>query len=106
MDMLFRSMRLLGFHYVHHRDKWKDNDHAYDRSHSQNVRATVGLTTTDGVYIDGVRTVEGDMTGPIAARMVEGPNGRYGCFGNGPWRLTESRTWISVLRCGSCVECE
>ena len=32
--------------------------------------ATVGLTTTDGVYIDGVRTVEGDMTGPIAARMV------------------------------------
>ena len=33
---------------------------------------TVGLTTTDGVYIDGNRTVEGDMTGPIAARMVLG----------------------------------
>ena len=31
---------------------------------------TVGLTTTDGIYIDGQRTVEGDMTGPIAARMV------------------------------------
>ena len=31
---------------------------------------TVGLTTTDGVYIDGKRTVEGDMTGPVAARMV------------------------------------
>ena len=30
----------------------------------------VGLTTTDGVYIDGQRTVEGDMTGPLAARMV------------------------------------
>jgi cyanophycin synthetase len=30
----------------------------------------VGLTTTDGVYIDGQRTVAGDMTGPIAARMV------------------------------------
>ena len=30
----------------------------------------VGLATTDGVYIDGVRTVEGDMTGPTAARMV------------------------------------
>jgi cyanophycin synthetase len=29
-----------------------------------------GLTTTDGVYIDGQRTVEGDMTGPMAARMV------------------------------------
>jgi len=31
---------------------------------------TVGLTSTDGVYIDGNRTVEGDMTGPVAARMV------------------------------------
>jgi cyanophycin synthetase len=31
---------------------------------------TVGLATTDGVYIDGQRSVEGDMTGPIAARMV------------------------------------
>ena len=30
----------------------------------------VGLTTTDGVYIDGQRTVEGDMTGPAATRMV------------------------------------
>ena len=31
---------------------------------------TVGLTTTDGVYIDGQRSVAGDMTGPVAARMV------------------------------------
>jgi cyanophycin synthetase len=31
---------------------------------------TPGLTTTDGVYIDGNRTVEGDMTGPVATRMV------------------------------------
>ena len=31
---------------------------------------TPGLTTTDGVYIDGLRTVEGDMTGPVSARMV------------------------------------
>ncbi|GAB1344239.1 cyanophycin synthetase [Gemmatimonas sp.] len=30
----------------------------------------VGLTTTDGVYIDGQRTVEGDMTGPASARIV------------------------------------
>jgi cyanophycin synthetase len=30
----------------------------------------VGLTTTDGVYIDGQSTVEGDMTGPVSARMV------------------------------------
>jgi cyanophycin synthetase len=30
----------------------------------------VGLTTTDGVHIDGQLTVKGDMTGPVAARMV------------------------------------
>ncbi len=30
----------------------------------------VGMTTTDGVYIDGRPTVAGDMTGPMAARMV------------------------------------
>ena len=31
---------------------------------------TPGLTTTDGVYINGQRTVQGDMTGPVSARMV------------------------------------
>jgi len=31
---------------------------------------TVGMTTTDGVYIDGVKTVGGDMTGPVSAGMV------------------------------------
>src|SRR5512141_207310 len=30
----------------------------------------VGLTSTDGVYIDGQRTVAGDMTGPVSTRMV------------------------------------
>ncbi len=32
--------------------------------------SVVGLTTTDGVYVDGNRTFAGDMTGPTAARMV------------------------------------
>jgi cyanophycin synthetase len=31
---------------------------------------TVGLTTTDAVYINGSLTVKGDMTGPAAANMV------------------------------------
>ena len=31
---------------------------------------TVGMTTTDGVYIDGKLTVSGDMTGPKSAQMV------------------------------------
>ncbi len=30
----------------------------------------VGMTTTDGVYVDGQCTVKGDMTGPVATRMV------------------------------------
>lgn len=34
------------------------------------IGAHVGMTTTDGVYIDGRLTVAGDMTGPVAARMV------------------------------------
>ena len=31
---------------------------------------TVGLTSTDGVYIDGKLSVPGDMTGPISAHMI------------------------------------
>lgn len=31
---------------------------------------TVGLATTDGVYIDGNLTVKGDLTGPQAAQMI------------------------------------
>ena len=31
---------------------------------------TVGLASTDGVYIDGQLSVEGDMTGPISSRMI------------------------------------
>ena len=31
---------------------------------------TVGLTSTDGVYIDGRLSVEGDMTGPASAQMI------------------------------------
>jgi cyanophycin synthetase len=31
---------------------------------------TVGMTSTDGVYIDGRLSVKGDMTGPQAARIV------------------------------------
>ena len=31
---------------------------------------TVGLTSTDGVYIDGNLSVSGDMTGPVSAQMI------------------------------------
>lgn len=31
---------------------------------------TVGMTSTDGVYIDGKLSVPGDMTGPVSAHMI------------------------------------
>lgn len=36
----------------------------------QNLGKTVGMTTTDGIYIDGERVVEGDTTGPGSAQTV------------------------------------
>lgn len=32
--------------------------------------ATVGLATTDGIYVNGQLTVPGDMTGPASARLI------------------------------------
>ncbi|MGI9233870.1 MAG: cyanophycin synthetase [Woeseiaceae bacterium] len=32
--------------------------------------STVGLTSTDGVYIDGKLSVPGDMTGPVSSQMI------------------------------------
>jgi len=34
------------------------------------VGYTVGMTSTDGVYIDGHLSVKGDMTGPVSAQIV------------------------------------
>jgi cyanophycin synthetase len=36
----------------------------------QSFGKTVGVTTTDGIYIDGTRVVEGDTTGPASAQTV------------------------------------
>lgn len=36
----------------------------------KNTGHTVGLTSTDGVYIDGDLSVKGDMTGPSSAQIV------------------------------------
>lgn len=36
----------------------------------QSFGKTVGMTTTDGIYIDGARVVEGDTTGPASAQTV------------------------------------
>ena len=36
----------------------------------ENFGKTVGMTTTDGIYIDGERVVDGDTTGPQSAQAV------------------------------------
>jgi cyanophycin synthetase len=55
----------------HHRHQRQDDHQPHAGAHRQDGRLHVpGLTSTDGVYIDGQRTVEGDMTGPVATRMV------------------------------------
>ena len=53
-------------------DRHQRQDHhgAHARAYHQDGRLHARLTTTDGVYIDGQRTVQGDMTGPVSARMV------------------------------------
>jgi len=72
IDMLFpQGAHLARAHRGGHRYQWKDHDRAHALSHVTKMGGyTPGLTTTDGVYIDGQRTVQGDMTGPVSARMV------------------------------------
>jgi cyanophycin synthetase len=36
----------------------------------KNAGHTVGMTSTDGVYIDGHLSVKGDMTGPVSSQIV------------------------------------
>ena len=52
------------------RHQRQDDDVTDARAHSEDVRSTVGLTSTDGVYIDGQLSVAGDMTGPVSAKMI------------------------------------
>ena len=71
MDMLFPPGTPLAHpDRLDHRHQRQDDHGADGRPTSSRWPGTVGLATTDGVYIDGHLTVEGDMTGPAAARMV------------------------------------
>ena len=54
----------------HHRHQRQDHHRRMLAHITKMAGFTPGLTTTDGVYIDGQRTVEGDMTGPVATQMV------------------------------------
>jgi len=57
---------------------------------------TVGLASTDGVYIDGRLSVQGDMTGPTAARMtLSDPTRQY-------WKLHAAACcavdWVTAIQ--------
>ena len=61
---------------------------------------TSGLTTTDGVYIDGQRTVQGDMTGPVSAQMVlRDPHDRHRGARDRARRPAARRAW-------ACRDCD
>ena len=51
---------------------------AHGRPYLEDGWRRVGLTTTDGIYIDGQLYLQGDITGPWSARMVLGSDGRCG----------------------------
>ena len=58
---------------------------------------TTGMTSTDGVYIDGHLTVKGDMTGPTSAQIVLRDLCRlcyYETTGGIP-----SAVWLQLVRC-------
>ena len=38
----------------------------------QEQNLTIGMTTTDGIYLNGEMIVEGDTTGPVSAKTVLG----------------------------------
>ena len=72
IDMLFpRSPAVPGADRGRHRHERENHHLAHDRAHHEDDRPQrVGLTTTDGIYIDGTQIMTGDMSGPTSARMV------------------------------------
>ena len=58
---------------------------------------TTGMTSTDGVYIDGHLTVKGDMTGPTSAQIVLRSECGLRCNGDSAWWYSQAWSWIHQL---------
>ena len=62
---------------------------------------TVGLTSTDGVYIDGKLSVPGDMTGPKSAHMIlRDPSVDAAVMETARGGMLRSGLGILALQCG------
>ena len=59
----------------------------------------VGMTTTDGIYIDGTQIMAGDMSGPTSAQMVlKNPTDQLRGAGDRAWRHPALRSRLRPLR--------
>ncbi len=64
----------------------------------------VGLTTTDGIYINGKLTVKGDTTGPVSAQMVlQDPNTEIAVLETARGGLLRSGLGYEYCNVGACL---
>ena len=64
----------------------------------------VGLTTTDGIYINGKITVKGDTTGPVSAHMVlQDPNTEIAVLETARGGLLRSGLGYEFCNVGACL---
>ena len=64
----------------------------------------VGLTTTDGIYINGKLTVKGDTTGPVSAHMVlQDPNTEIAVLETARGGLLRSGLGYEFCNVGACL---
>lgn len=64
----------------------------------------VGLTTTDGIYINGKLTVKGDTTGPVSAHMVlQDPNTEIAVLETARGGLLRSGLGYEFCNVGVCL---
>jgi cyanophycin synthetase len=64
----------------------------------------VGLTTTDGIYVNGRLTVEGDTTGPVSARMIlRDPSVDLAVFETARGGLLRSGLGYDYCNVGACI---
>jgi cyanophycin synthetase len=64
----------------------------------------VGLTTTDGIYVNGKLTVKGDTTGPVSAQMVlQDPNTEIAVLETARGGLIRSGLGYEYCNVGACL---
>jgi len=52
------------------RNEWKNNNESFNGLYASKQNYNVGLTTTDGIYINNTCVYKGDCSGPVSAGVV------------------------------------